>query len=68
IQNEGDGVAIPFGSNSIIEDNDIVGNSGLSIYVRDGLKPKVTNNFIENNSGDRNRRKKRRKRNRRDYD
>lgn len=64
IQNEGDGVAIPFGSNSIIEDNDIVGNSGLAIFVREGLKPKVTNNFIDNNYGDKKKKKRRRGKNR----
>lgn len=52
-QNSGDGVAIPFGVNGVIEDNDIVGNEGLSIFLREGLEPKVTNNFIENNGGDR---------------
>ncbi len=65
LQNAGDGVAIPFGANSIIEDNDIVGNSGLSIYVRDGLLPKVTNNFIDNNDGDKPRKKRRRNKKRR---
>lgn len=58
-QNSGDGVAIPFGVNGVIEDNDIVGNQGLSIFVRDGMEPKITNNFIENNDGD-DRRKRRR--------
>jgi len=51
-QNAGDGVAIPFGVNGVIEDNDIVGNDGLSIFVRDGLEPKITNNVIKNNLGD----------------
>ena len=64
LQNEGDGVAIPFGANSIIEDNDIVGNQGLAIYVREGLKPKVTNNFIDNNYGDDKKKRKKRRRNR----
>ena len=61
VQNSGDGVAIPFGVNGVIEDNDIVGNDGLSIFVRDGLEPKITNNFIENNGGDDNRKRKRRR-------
>ena len=62
-RNTGDGVAVPFGVNGVIEDNDIVGNEGLSIFVRDGLEPKVTNNFIDNNKGDGSK-KKRRRRNR----
>ena len=34
VQNTGDGVAIPFGVNGVIEDNEIVGNDGLAIlYV-----------------------------------
>lgn len=64
VQNKGDGVAIPFGVNGIIEDNEIIGNSGLSIFLREGLEPKITNNFIENNDGDDTRRKKRRKKKR----
>ena len=64
VQNEGDGVAIPFGVNGIIEDNQIVGNHGLSIFIRDGLEPKITNNFIDNNSGDKSKKKKRSRRNR----
>ncbi len=60
-QNAGDGVAIPFGVNGVIEDNDIVGNDGLSIFVREGLEPKITNNFIENNAGDKCSRRDRRK-------
>ena len=59
-QNTGDGVSVPFGVNGVIEDNDIVGNSGLSIFLREGLEPKVTNNFIENNGGDRSKKKRRR--------
>lgn len=51
-RNQGDGVAIPFGANGIIEENEIVGNTGLSIYVREGMSPKITNNFISNNGGD----------------
>lgn len=62
IKNDGDGVAIPFGANGIIEDNDIVGNSGLSIYVREGLEPKITNNYIDNNDGDRTEKKRSRRR------
>jgi len=62
VQNSGDGVAIPFGVNGVIEDNDIVGNDGLSIFVREGLEPKITNNFIDNNGGDSNKKKKRRRR------
>ncbi|MEL7485665.1 MAG: right-handed parallel beta-helix repeat-containing protein [Pseudomonadota bacterium] len=64
VQNSGDGVAIPFGVNGIIEDNSIIGNKGLSIYIRDGLEPKITNNVIENNDGDRGKRKKKRSRRR----
>ncbi len=64
VQNEGDGVAIPFGANSIIEDNDIVGNNGLAIFIREGLKPKVTNNFIDNNFGDAKKKKRRKRKNR----
>ncbi len=60
-KNSGDGVAIPFGVNGFIEDNDIVGNDGLSIFLRDGLEPKVTNNFIDNNGGDPRGKKKRRR-------
>ncbi|MEX6632788.1 right-handed parallel beta-helix repeat-containing protein [Hyphococcus lacteus] len=60
-QNNGDGVAVPFGVNGVIEDNDIVGNDGLSIFIREGLEPKVTNNFIENNGGDKCSKKDRRK-------
>lgn len=60
-QNKGDGVAVPFGANGAIEDNDIVGNEGLSIFIREGLEPKVTNNFIENNGGDNCSRRDRRK-------
>ena len=60
-QNNGDGVAVPFGVNGVIEDNDIVGNDGLSIFLRDGLEPKVSNNFIENNGGDNVKKKKRRR-------
>lgn len=60
-QNRGDGVAIPFGVNGVIEDNEIVGNDGISIFLRDGLEPKVTNNFIDNNGGDRSKKKKRRR-------
>jgi len=52
-QNAGDGVAVPFGVNGFIEDNHIVGNEGLSIFVREGLEPKITNNVIQNNGGDR---------------
>ncbi len=63
VKNNGDGVAIPFGTNGLIEDNEIVGNAGLSIFIRDGLEPKITNNFIDNNAGDP---KKKRRRNRRD--
>ncbi len=59
-QNDGDGVAIPFGVNGVIEDNDIVGNHGLSIFLREGLEPKITNNTIENNGGDRGKKKRRR--------
>lgn len=62
VQNSGDGVAIPFGVNGVIEDNDIVGNDGLSIFVREGLEPKITNNFIDNNGGDSSKKKKRRRR------
>lgn len=51
-QNSGDGVAIPFGVNGVIEDNDIVGNDGLSIFLREGLEPKITNNVIKNNGRD----------------
>ena len=52
VKNKGDGVAVPFGANGIIEDNNIVGNEGLGIYFRQGLEPKITNNFLENNKGD----------------
>lgn len=52
VQNAKDGVAIPFGSEGIIEGNLIAGNKGLSIFTRDGIEPKITNNRIENNSGD----------------
>ncbi|MEO1241527.1 MAG: right-handed parallel beta-helix repeat-containing protein [Pseudomonadota bacterium] len=62
VQNSGDGVAIPFGVNGVIEDNDIVGNDGLSIFVREGLEPKITNNFIDNNAGDGKKKKRRRRR------
>jgi len=62
VQNDGDGVAIPFGVNGVIEDNDIVGNRGVSIFIRGGVEPKITNNFIENNDGDKPRKKKRRRR------
>ena len=62
VQNSGDGVAIPFGVNGVIEDNDIVGNDGLSIFVREGLEPKITNNFIDNNGGDSSKKKRRRRR------
>ncbi|MHA7871933.1 MAG: right-handed parallel beta-helix repeat-containing protein [Hyphococcus sp.] len=62
VQNSGDGVAIPFGVNGVIEDNDIVGNEGLAIFVREGLEPKITNNFIDNNGGDSGKKKKRRRR------
>ncbi|GJL93878.1 MAG: hypothetical protein DHS20C05_02830 [Hyphococcus sp.] len=62
-QNTGDGVAIPFGVNGVIEDNSIVGNDGLAIFVREGLEPKITNNVMQNNGGQkcskRDRRKKR---------
>ena len=61
VQNDGDGVAVPFGVNGVIEDNEIVGNHGLSIFVREGLKPKITNNFIDNNDGDGKRKKRRKK-------
>lgn len=61
IKNEGDGVAIPFGANGVIEDNDIVGNGGLSIFVREGLEPKITNNFIDNNAGDPKKKRRRRR-------
>ncbi len=59
-QNSRDGVSIPFGVNGVIEDNEIVGNDGMSIFFRDGLEPKITNNFIENNGGDRSKKKRRR--------
>lgn len=52
VQNNGDGVAVPFGVNGVIEDNDIVGNTGKAIYMREGLEPKVTNNIMKNNAGD----------------
>ncbi len=52
VQNAGDGVSIPFGVNGVIEDNDIVGNDGLAIFTREGLEPKITNNFVKNNAGD----------------
>ncbi|MEM9495765.1 MAG: right-handed parallel beta-helix repeat-containing protein [Pseudomonadota bacterium] len=68
VQNDGDGIAVPFGVNGVIEDNDIVGNHGLSIFVREGLEPKVTNNFIDNNDGDDARGKKRKKKKRRNRD
>ncbi len=61
VRNSGDGVAIPFGVNGVIEDNQIVGNDGLSIFVRDGLEPKITNNFIDDNGGDGGKKKKRRR-------
>ena len=61
VKNSGDGVAIPFGANGVIEDNDIVGNGGLSIFVREGLEPKITNNFIDNNAGDSKKKKKKRR-------
>lgn len=51
-QNTRDGVSIPFGVNGFIEDNDIVGNGGLAIYLREGLEPKITNNTMDNNGGD----------------
>ncbi len=51
-ENNGDGVAIPFGVNGVIEDNDIVGNHGLGIFVREGLEPKIINNFMQSNGGD----------------
>ena len=62
VHNAGDGVAVPFGVNGVIEDNQIVGNDGLSIFIRDGLEPKITNNFIDNNGGDRGGKKKKRRR------
>ncbi len=62
VQNTGDGVAIPFGVNGVIEDNEIVGNDGLAIFVREGLEPKITNNFIDNNGGDAKKKKRRRRR------
>lgn len=66
VQNDGDGVAIPFGVNGLIEDNEIVGNQGLSIFVREGLEPKLTNNVIHGNFGDNEggSKKKKRRRNR----
>jgi nitrous oxidase accessory protein NosD len=64
MQNSGDGIAIPFGMNGVIEDNDIVGNEGLAIFVREGLEPKITNNFMENNGGDGKKKKKRNRRRR----
>ena len=62
VRNEQDGVSIPFGTNGIIEDNEIVGNEGLSIFVREGLEPKITNNHINNNGGDGKKKKKRNRR------
>ena len=62
VQNNGDGVGIPFGVNGIIEDNQIVGNAGLSIFIREGLEPKITNNYIDNNDGDNNGKKKKKRR------
>ena len=62
VQNSGDGVAIPFGVNGVIEDNTIAGNDGSSIFVRSGTEPKITNNIIENNDGDRGKKKRRRDR------
>ena len=62
MQNDGDGIAIPFGVNGVIEDNDIIGNHGLSIFVREGLEPKITNNFIDNNGGDSKKKKRRNRR------
>ncbi len=59
VHNAGDGVAIPFGVNGVIEDNEIVGNEGLGIFVRDGLEPKITNNFMENNGGDKKKKRRR---------
>ena len=59
--NDGDGVAVPFGTNGVIEDNEIKENNGLSIYVREGNEPKIRNNFITNNIGDKKRKKKKRK-------
>lgn len=58
VQNSGDGVAIPFGVNGVIEDNEIVGNDGLAIFIREGLEPKITNNFMENNAGDKKKRRR----------
>ncbi|WP_375201735.1 right-handed parallel beta-helix repeat-containing protein [Hyphococcus sp.] len=60
-KNSRDGVSIPFGVNGFIEDNEIIGNGGLSIYLREGLEPKITNNTIDNNAGDRCSKKDRRK-------
>ncbi len=52
VQNSGDGVAVPFGVNGVIEDNNIIGNDGLAIFTREGLEPKILNNTMENNAGD----------------
>jgi len=52
LENSGDGIAVPFGVNGVIEDNQIVGNKGISIFLREGLEPTMANNTIENNDGD----------------
>lgn len=61
MQNAGDGVAVPFGVNGMIENNDIVGNDGLAIFTREGLEPKIANNYTNNNRGDKCSRKDKRK-------
>lgn len=49
-QNSGDGIAIPFGANGVIENNFISRNEGQSIYMREGLDPAISQNLIQNNN------------------
>lgn len=54
VKNQGAGIAIPNGAPGLIQDNEIVGNGGQAIFLRDGvLSPSIDgSNKIENNAGD----------------
>lgn len=63
VANDGDGIAIPFGNNGIIEDNTIAGNDGFGVFCRSGFgpEPKIDHsNVITDNKSDKPRSKKQR--------
>ncbi|MFQ5564454.1 MAG: right-handed parallel beta-helix repeat-containing protein [Parvularculaceae bacterium] len=53
VQNDGDGLAAPFGSNGFIEHNKIMFNKGKALSLGKNEKPELLSNEIACNEGDR---------------